>query len=90
MCNYAILMPNNADPNDVLNLTIVHLSNVDATLIKGSSLAAATNMYTVSPGQSFTARGGQNFYLNLVGNNSNYVQFVFAVTFIPVAGSGAA
>lgn len=50
MCNFAILMPTSADPNDILNVTIVFLSNLDATLIKGASLDTATNMYTVSAG----------------------------------------
>ena len=50
MCNFAILMPTNADTNDILNLTIVYLNNMNATLIKGKSLADAISMYTVAPG----------------------------------------
>jgi hypothetical protein len=88
MCNFAILMPSSADPNDILNVTIVFLSNLDATLIKGTSLGTATNIYTVSAGQSFTARSGQNFYLNLVGNSGSFAQFVFTVAYVPIAGTG--
>ena len=88
MCNFAILMPTSADPNDILNVTIVFLNNLDATLFKGLSLDTLTNMYSVSAGQSFTAKSGQNFYLNLLGNSSSFGQFVFTVSYIPIAGSG--
>jgi len=81
-------MPSSADPNDILNVTIVFLNNLDATLFKGINLASITNIYTVSAGQSFTAKSGQNFYLNLVGNSGSFAQFVFTVSYIPIAGSG--
>jgi len=54
MCNYSILLPTTADPNDYIFFKMLYIKGGTATLFTGASLAKATRKYTLSSGQSFT------------------------------------
>ena len=65
-----------------------YIVRASAIIVKGDSLSNPLAMYRMSPGQSYTALRGINFYLLLQAHEESSGDFVFKVWYKNVSGWG--